>query len=73
MFKCQMCHKSSMPGERLSLVVAVVRNVEYDHRLTDKRYRGQEIVQQKSVCRGCIEDIGVIGPRVESSVKRIMV
>jgi hypothetical protein len=48
MFKCDFCHTSSKPYEKLHRQVTKVRSKQYDNESF-----GTEIVEEKQSCGGC--------------------
>ena len=66
MFNCQMCHKTTEPGQKANIVPVETREVTYFRRefirgreIMVEEGRGHETVRESMVCDDCVGKVRV--------------
>lgn len=72
MFKCSICSKTSVPGEKLNKLVSTIRPVKYvNDRTQEGVSEGWEIDSEINSCSSCLT-IGTIIPKKNLPVERLV-
>lgn len=64
MYKCQKCHKNTLPNEKCNKVVVATREKTYVNKVKDRKGKefekisyGHEIVREINVCDRCYNNL----------------